>query len=108
MFGVCYLGAMTTPTRLPAPDPNARLTPAAADLLRSIRATGFASWSALGIEQGRAAILEMKAFAGSAEPLPRVEEIHISGGNATEMRALLYIPESPGPVPIMIYMHGGG
>jgi acetyl esterase len=87
---------------------SARLTPAAADLLRSIRATGFVSWSDLGIEAGRAAILEMKAFAGPAEPVFRVEEIRISRGDAHEMRAALYIPESPSPVPIMVYMHGGG
>jgi acetyl esterase len=87
---------------------NSPLAVEAADLLRHIRASGFASWSELGIEAGRAAISEMQAFAGSAESVARVEEIRISRVDAPEMRAALYIPESPKPAPIMVYMHGGG
>jgi acetyl esterase len=52
--------------------------------------------------------LEMKAFGGSQEAVARVEEIRISGRGASDIRALLYIPESPRPVPVMVYMHGGG
>ena len=87
---------------------NGPLTSAAADLLRSIRATGFASWSDLGIEAARAAISEMKAFGGPGESVTKVEEIRISRGGGPDMCAALYIPELSKPVPIMIYMHGGG
>src|SRR5436309_12898936 len=97
LFPICYVGAMTIPTRSSEPAMDGRLTPAAADLLRSIRATGFASWSDLGIEAARAAISEMKALAGSAEPVARVEEIRISRGDAADMCAALYMPKSSRP-----------
>ena len=99
---------MTKPAKSSVPESPALLTPAAEELLRGLRATGFVGWSALGIESGRAAILDMKAFAGSVEPIFRVEEIRISRRDASDIRAVLYVPESPEPAPVMVYMHGGG
>jgi acetyl esterase len=96
---------MSTPAESPL---TRRLTPAAADLLGSIRASGFLGWSAMEIEQARAAILQMKLFAIPQEPVRRVEQIHIPGRDGSDIPAQLYIPDSPGPVPTMIYMHGGG
>jgi acetyl esterase len=85
-----------------------RLTSAADDLLRSIRASGFPGWSAMGVEQARAAILQMKLFAGPQEPVARVEQIQIAGRDGSNILAQLYIPDSPEPVPTIVYMHGGG
>jgi acetyl esterase len=96
---------MSTPAESPL---TRRLTPAAADLLRSIRASGFPGWSAMEVEQARAAILQMKMFAGPQEPVGRVEQVHIAGRDGSDIRAQLYIPDSPEPVPTMVYMHGGG
>jgi acetyl esterase len=88
--------------------PNRRLAPAAEDLLRRIRASGFRGWSAMSVVQARAAILEMKLFAGQQEPVPRVESIRIAGRDESEILAQIYVPDSPKPVPTMVYMHGGG
>jgi acetyl esterase len=87
---------------------NRRLTSAAEDLLRSIRASGFPGWSAMSVEQARVAVLEMKLFAGPPEPVARVEPIRIAGRDGSEILAQLYMPDSPEPVPTMVYMHGGG
>lgn len=96
---------MSTPAGSPL---SHQLTPVAAELLRTIRASGFPGWSAMGVEQARAAILGMKVFAGPQEPVSRMEQIHISGRDGSDIRAQLYIPDSQEPVPTMIYMHGGG
>lgn len=85
-----------------------RLAPVAENLLRGIQASGFPGWSALGLEQGRAAILEMKPFAGPPEPVAHVEPICLLGPSTSGLAAELYRPESSGPLPVMIYLHGGG
>jgi acetyl esterase/lipase len=79
------------------------LTPEAAALLNGIRANGFQGWAALGLEQSRAAILQLKDLAGPAQPIRRLERIPLPNTDA-----LLYLPESSVPVPVLLYMHGGG
>jgi acetyl esterase len=60
------------------------------------------------VEQGRAAIAQMKALSVASEPVSRVEQIRIEGRDGNHILAQLYIPDSPKPVPTMVYMHGGG
>lgn len=60
------------------------------------------------IEQARAAIVEMKAFAGCQEPVASVERVEISRLDGTRLPATLYSPHSVKPAPAMVYMHGGG
>lgn len=89
------------------PSMTGRLTAGADELLRGIRASGFPSWSALGIEQGRAAILELKALAGQAEPVAHVDPIPLFKSDPS-LTAELYRPESSTALPVMVYLHGGG
>src|SRR3954452_22117292 len=84
-------------------EPKSLLTPEAADLLRGILASGFPGWASLGVEQGRATILQMKEFSGPPEPVARFELITLPNAEA-----LLYVPECSAPVPVLVYMHGGG
>src|SRR5215471_9487753 len=53
--------------------------------------------------------MEMMAAARIAEPLPvaRVEE-HMIPGPGGEIRLRLYWPQGAGPVPAIVYYHGGG
>ena len=85
---------MSTPAESPL---TRRLTPVAADLLRSIRASGFPGWSAMGVEQARAAIVQMKLFAGPQEPVGRVEQIHIAGRDGSDLRGNFTYQIRPNP-----------
>src|SRR5256885_877770 len=94
---------MTEPTKGVSSESKSLLTQEAAHLLRGILASGFPGWASLGVEQGRAAILQMKEFAGLPQPVSRFEQITL-----LDAKGLLYVPESSEPVPVLIYMHGGG
>ncbi len=86
-----------------------RLEPEAETLLRSIQASGFTSWSALGLENARASILEMSgALGGELEPIRTLEPIRIARPDGTELQVLLYRPADVSKLPTLIYMHGGG
>jgi acetyl esterase len=50
----------------------------------------------------------MKAFAGTPEPVARVEKIRVPRRDGSELAGELYMPDSVTPLPIMVYMHGGG
>lgn len=71
--------------------------------MRAIQASGFPGWEALGLEQGRAAILQMKELAGPPQPVARSEQIPLA-----ETQAMLYLPASSAPTAVLVYMHGGG
>jgi len=94
------------------PLPNAlsddRLTPEAAELLQTIRSSGFPGWSLMELGQARAVIVQMKAFAGLQEPVALVEPVEISRPDGTRLQATLYRPHAAEPMPVMVYMHGGG
>src|SRR5215472_11533298 len=85
-----------------------QLTPAADQLLRALHENGFRGWSALGLEASRAAIQDIKALSGPAEPVFRVEEVDIPGSGGARIPATLYVPDSTAPPPAMVYLHGGG
>jgi acetyl esterase len=94
---------MTTPTGSAENTEAVLLAPEAAALLHGIQANGFEGWATLGLEQSRAAILQLKDLAGPAQPITRLERISLPNTDA-----LLYLPESSVPVPVLVYMHGGG
>ena len=85
-----------------------RLTPQAAELLQAIRSGGFPGWSLMEIEVARAAIVQMKVFAGPQDPVAFVAPVEILRADGTRLRAALYKPHSAEPLPALVYMHGGG
>ena len=85
-----------------------QLAPAAEELLRGLRASGFRGWSALGLEAARTAIFDIKALAGPPEPVLRVQEVQMPGSGPVQISGTLYVPDSPTPPPVMVYLHGGG
>jgi acetyl esterase len=85
-----------------------KLSPEAEQLLNMIRTSGFPGWSVLGIEHGRAAIAQMKALSGVPESVGGVKDIEITAIDGSAIPARLYIPASPDPPPVMVYLHGGG
>jgi acetyl esterase len=94
---------MIEPSAQQRPSARSSLSVEAANLMKAIQASGFPGWAALGVEQGRAAILQMKEFAGPPPPVARVEQISLP-----ETHAMLYVPASSAHVPVLVYMHGGG
>jgi acetyl esterase len=47
-------------------------------------------------------------FGGPPEPVRRVEQIRIPRPDGSEIQGQLYIPDPAAPVPVMVYLHGGG
>jgi len=88
--------------------PNGQLTAGAETLLAQLRSNGFESYSGLGLDGARAAIRGMIALAGPPEPISRVEKVAIPGAARRDLHGQLYIPDAPSPLPVMVYMHGGG
>jgi acetyl esterase len=84
------------------------LHPAAGDLLGKIRASGFPGWSAMSLDDARRLILQIKVFAGEPEAVARVEHLRIPRGESGEIQAGLYVPHSTVPIPVLVYMQGGG
>jgi len=82
------------------------LTPEAAALLESIRAQGFPGWAFLTVSQMRAMLAGFKALAGETAYDGQVEDIHLS--HEPEVTARLYRPNTDVPVPVLLYLHGGG
>jgi acetyl esterase len=85
-----------------------QLSPEAEMLVAQLRANGFKNWSTLGLDGARAAIQGLIALSGPPEPVSRVENIVITGTGRPDLRAKLYIPDSAPPMPVLVYMHGGG
>lgn len=62
----------------------------------------------LSIEQGRQALEARAAMMNqSLEPVHEVTERTIPGPGG-ELRLRIYRPERPGPLPVLVYYHGGG
>jgi acetyl esterase/lipase len=82
-------------------DPQARM------LLDQMQAMGLPPLDALPVPEARAAIMQMVAAAGPPEPVARVENRTVPGP-AGEIPVRLYAPEAKGPLPVLVYYHGGG
>lgn len=65
------------------------------------------SLESLPVPQARAMLEAMSANHGEKIPLARVEDRKIPGP-AGEIPVRLYTPEAPGPLPILVFYHGGG
>ncbi|MFB3777206.1 MAG: alpha/beta hydrolase [Bryobacteraceae bacterium] len=82
---------------------DTRLDPEVRVLLELIEAQCAPPLESLPPQQARQAAAEgLKDLAGPAEPVARVEDV--SG----PVRMRVYAPESGGPMPALVYFHGGG
>jgi acetyl esterase len=61
----------------------------------------------LSPQEGRKAILAMRATTGEPEPVGKVEDrtFHGPGG---QLPVRIYTPNGRGPFPVLVYFHGGG
>ncbi len=84
------------------------LSPAMAGLLDRIRRANYAPFHTMTPAQARAAYLagaEVLDLPRAA--LPRVQDIQLPGGDGQPRPARLYAP-SREPLPVLLYLHGGG
>jgi acetyl esterase len=88
------------------PGSTVALDPAITALLADVKRQGFPGWAYLTVEQGRAMLAGMRPLAGAPEPVSHVEDLVIPGTPA--IRARLYRPASPAPLPLLVYFHAGG
>src|SRR5438128_4482547 len=61
----------------------------------------------LSVEEARAAIVTLSAAAGEGEAVARVETRAVPGPRG-EIPVRVYAPEGRAPLPVLVYLHGGG
>ena len=83
------------------------LDPQARDLLDTIAAAGTPPMSQQTPEEARANFATLAAIAGPAEELVPVEDRSVPGPGG-DVPVRLYRPSSDGPLPVVVYFHGGG
>lgn len=77
-------------------------------LLDRIQRAGQPPFHTLSVAQARAAYVRgAEVLDLPRVPLARVEDIDVPGGDGAPLRARLYAP-SPGRLPVLLYLHGGG
>ena len=83
-------------------DPQARL------VIEQMAAAGIQPAHRLSVEGARAALEARAALqAAAAEPVARIEERTLPGPGGP-LRLRLYYPTEAGPLPVVVYFHGGG
>lgn len=92
-----------------APFSSHRLTPQMRAVLQGMERAARAPLHTLPVAQARAAY---EAGAGVLElpkaALPRVEDLHIPARDGHALPARLYAPTEGAPLPLLLYLHGGG
>jgi acetyl esterase len=83
------------------------LKPQAARLLELIVAQGHPDASEVPIEQARANDLWLLEHAGERERVAEVREMTVPGPTG-DVPVWAYLPDVPGPLPVLCYFHGGG
>lgn len=82
-------------------DPQAKL------LLAQMASMGTPVFQAMSVPEARAFIDSMRAFDGDVEDVAHVEPVTLPGP-AGDIPARLYRPAADGPLPLLVYFHGGG
>ena len=83
------------------------LDPQARALLDQMEAMGMPPLDALPVPEARAAIMALAATAGEPEPVARVENRTVPGPQG-DIPVRIYVPAAVGPLPLLVYYHGGG
>ena len=84
------------------------LTPAMAELLDKIRRADRPPFHTLSVPEARAAYQSAaEVLEPPRAPLPRVQDIRIPAGDGALLAARLYAVSND-PLPVLLYLHGGG
>ncbi|WP_232717850.1 alpha/beta hydrolase [Gordonia metallireducens] len=83
------------------------LDPHVAQLMSGLAEQGVPAFHRVSVEQVRSIIDTFVGLQLPAEPVAKVDSAHyVSDGHELELR--IYTPESSGPLPVILYFHGGG
>ena len=83
------------------------LHPQVEALLAEMAAQGFEPPETLSVEQNRELIRGMTELAGPPEEVARVEDTVVPAPGG-DMPVRVYVPAGKGPVPVLVWYHGGG
>jgi acetyl esterase len=83
------------------------LTAKAQEFLQQIDAAGMPPLGSASVAETRQAFDGIAAFGGPLPAVARVEDRRIPGP-AGQIPVRIYTPQAPGPLPIVVYYHGGG
>jgi acetyl esterase len=83
------------------------LHPKAKEFLEQLAAAGMPPIGSLPVAETRQAFDGVVAFGGPPETLQNVEDRRIPGP-AGEIPVRIYTPQAEGPLPALVYFHGGG
>jgi acetyl esterase len=75
--------------------------------LQQVEASGETALDAMSVEDAREYMRTSSAQLGRLESVPRVEDL-VATGPAGDIPLRLYDPIGTGPLPIVVYFHGGG
>jgi acetyl esterase len=81
--------------------------PQARAVLDEISAAGLDPGEPRSLEELRRQQLIEERFFGEPEPVKRVRDVHVDGPRGP-IDVRLYFPDAPAPLPIAIFVHGGG
>lgn len=82
------------------------LDPAVAELIDDLQQQGFPSFEHLGVDGTRAVV---HGFTNLQKPPQEVAAvIEATYGDSPEQALRLFIPDRQGPLPVLVYVHGGG
>jgi acetyl esterase len=82
-------------------DPQARM------LMDQVAASGIRPFEEASVAEARQTIMMLATAAGEPEPVAKVENRTVPGP-AGDIPLRVYTPEGRGPLPILIFFHGGG
>ncbi|NOT55362.1 MAG: alpha/beta hydrolase [Deltaproteobacteria bacterium] len=83
------------------------LDPQAKAFLDQAAASGAPPFSQMTVQQARDALGALFAPKGPREPVKSVEDRVVNAGGV-KLPVRIYIPEGKGPLPILVFFHGGG
>lgn len=83
------------------------LDPQVQAVLEQMQAMNLPPLNAMTVEEARAAASAMSEMHGVPDPVASVDNLAVTGP-AGEIPVRVYTPEQSGPLPILVYFHGGG
>jgi acetyl esterase len=83
------------------------LDPAVKSMLEMFASSGMPAFDSLPVAEARAMFNAMPGATGAKAALARIEEGRIPGP-AGEIPVRIYTPEGEAPLPILVFLHGGG